>query len=328
MHLELYEDGTGRLEIIPTPSGSPSLSNLVPHQSFTATGNNAKGTFEFFPGPGFFLTYNKYCAWRNAVWRAMGVQPVIELRIMRGRALRGKWQGFADAVLLKHQFALSHAPDIYTCVNLTPGNYEVIDVHYELPYLEKLAPDFPLLDAFVNEIHRGNAFDASPVKYYCTLGMDNIISGLMNCPFDAVRQKYLVERAAYDLLLEALFAMHEQRADYAGVTFTQFETEVIYEAKRKIEHDDFAVPLNGLLAHCGVNDHKLNAGFKKFFGTTPYKCHMKHKMDIAVFRLLHTTDTVSEIAYALNYSLPHHFTAEFTKRFECPPTEYRRRHRK
>jgi AraC-like DNA-binding protein len=327
MELELTERGTGRILVSPLSHTQQPLSKLVPSVSMHAQGEAWKATFEYFQGNGFFANYSQLHIGRPVVLCASGNVAAIELRFMLGDPLRGKWEGIKDPVLLRDQFALSYTPYISTEAHLHQGNYATFDIHFELPYLERLAVDFPLLEVFLNDVHRAVAGDLTPLHHYCTPSMRAAIQFLLNHPFSVKSQPYLLEAKVTELLVSALEIVHEDRAPSKFV-LSATDIDALHEVKKRIEADA-SVPLSYKeLQRCGLNENKLLNGFKQVFGTTPYQYHLELKMKMAEGLLLTTNESVSHIAWTVGYHHVSNFSLEFSKRFGCSPLEFRRRSRK
>ena len=68
-----------------------------------------------------------------------------------------------------------------------------------------------------------------------------------------------------------------------------------------------------------MNEYKLKAGFKHFYGTSLH--HYKQSLRLNKARqLIHETDkTMTEIAYELEYTYSQHFQCAFKLRFGIQP---------
>lgn len=325
MELDLIERGAGKVSLVRT-ADNQALSRLVPDRSFLARGDLWNGVFEYLHGPGFNVNYNQLHIQRPVVLSASGNVPAIELRFMLGQPLRGKWEGIADPVLLRDQFSLSYTPYIYTEALLDKGVYETFDIHFDVGYLQRMAADFPLLDAFVNSVLKFCAVDLVPEHHYCSPAMRQSIHYLLNHPFSKAGQQYLLEAKVIELLLSALEIVHKDKVA-SKVLLTPTDIEALHEVRRRIAADESIALSYAQLQRCGLNENKLLNGFKELFGTTPYQFHMELKMNKAVQLLLDTTESVTNIAFTIGYHYVSNFSLEFSKRFGCSPGEYRKRGR-
>lgn len=74
---------------------------------------------------------------------------------------------------------------------------------------------------------------------------------------------------------------------------------------------------------CGVNHAYLCRLFKRFGRQTPYQYLLRLKMSLAAERLLATDATVKEVAEAMDFSDPFHFSRAFKSVFGISPTGFR-----
>ena len=78
-----------------------------------------------------------------------------------------------------------------------------------------------------------------------------------------------------------------------------------------------------LAEHFYVSEEHLIRLFKKSYHITPHQYILQSKIRIAMLMLRTTKDSVEEISYRLNFSDPHHFSAQFKKLVGIRPLPYR-----
>ncbi len=74
----------------------------------------------------------------------------------------------------------------------------------------------------------------------------------------------------------------------------------------------------------GLNLDKLKRGFKAVFGTTVFGYLHELRMNKAYELLTVGNQSIAEIAYAVGYKNPQHFTAAFKKQYSCLPSTLRK----
>lgn len=103
--------------------------------------------------------------------------------------------------------------------------------------------------------------------------------------------------------------------------FKKEDIEKLYDAKNYIELNMLEeCTLLELSRKIGLNDFKLKMGFKELFGTTVFGYLNELKMSYAKRLLLDEKKTISETSIILGYSVPHHFSAAFKRRFGYTPS--------
>lgn len=96
------------------------------------------------------------------------------------------------------------------------------------------------------------------------------------------------------------------------------------EVARDALLSDLARPwtVTELARHAGLNEKRLKAGFREFFGSAVYRFLQKARLDEAK-RLLGTPDAnVTIVAQSVGYNSPSHFAKLFAREFGFPPSAY------
>ena len=132
---------------------------------------------------------------------------------------------------------------------------------------------------------------------------------------------------------------NENAADYERETSIVFFKIVQFLSKHKTEpkagqpteqirlyideHIRENIKLSTLAQHFYLTEEHIIRTFKKTYGITPHQYILQSKIRIAMVMLRSTKDSVEEIAYQLNFSDPHHFSAQFKKLVGIRPLPYR-----
>lgn len=88
-------------------------------------------------------------------------------------------------------------------------------------------------------------------------------------------------------------------------------------------HIDDDLLLDDLAEHAGFSPYHFHRIFAGMMGETIAEYVQRVRMAMAVQRLLHTPDPVTEIGLAVGYKTPAAFTKAFRLRFGVPPTTFR-----
>ena len=81
-----------------------------------------------------------------------------------------------------------------------------------------------------------------------------------------------------------------------------------------------------LAENCGLSSSRFKTKFKEELGITPHSYIISLKIDTAKILLKDPKNTVTDVAYQLDFSSSNHFSSVFRKYTGCTPT-YFRRHR-
>ena len=146
---------------------------------------------------------------------------------------------------------------------------------------------------------------------------------VLNCPIRTAERDLFVCGKALQLAAVAFgqCIIDPQSSDTRKMT--PAEVDQIHAARDLLlasAHKPIA--MQTLAAQVGMNVGKLNAGFRRAFGATPYKLLQEHRLAEA-FRLIANGElSVSQAAYHVGYN-PAHFATSFRKRFGVSPSEIR-----
>lgn len=150
----------------------------------------------------------------------------------------------------------------------------------------------------------------------------SIASSLMTSPMEGLARPVYCIGKAFELVAMAL-EQHMPGVTRSHPAGRLADAEPL-QAARAILIDECRNPpcLAVLAARVGLNERKLNRGFRQLFGLTAHAFLQEHRLQRA-YRLLSAGQvSVSEVAYSVGYG-PAHFATIFRKRFGLAPSELR-----
>ena len=138
----------------------------------------------------------------------------------------------------------------------------------------------------------------------------------------ANREALTHERALFEFLWE-----HERAARRAGMP--QNEGEQLLEQTRRYVLGALARPIavSDLAASYGMSRSHFSHTFKAATGLGPAQFIQQIRMEEATRRLLHTQQTIEQIARATGFANANHFCKVFRQRFHLSPGAFRRQMR-
>ncbi|WP_029002408.1 helix-turn-helix transcriptional regulator [Azorhizobium doebereinerae] len=149
-----------------------------------------------------------------------------------------------------------------------------------------------------------------------------VASKLMTSPIEGFARPVYRMGKAFELVAAAL-EQHMPGVTRPRPARSIAEAEQI-RAARAILIEEYSSPpsLAALAARVGLNERKLNTGFRQLFGLTVYAFILEHRLQRAHQMLASGEISVSEVAYRVGYG-PAHFATVFRKRFGFSPRELR-----
>ncbi len=172
----------------------------------------------------------------------------------------------------------------------------------------------------------GESYDLYNRALPLTPMMSHSLTTLLDSPITGALRNVQAEGQCLDLVSQVLDVLRNSATDAAAVRLSCREAECIRHAREILEKSFVNRPtLQELARKVGINQNKLNQGFRALFGITAgdfvTETRMKH-----AHRLLQTGELlVGQVAYAVGYEFPGNFTTAFKRYFGVPPRTARTR---
>lgn len=209
-------------------------------------------------------------------------------------------------------------------VHSNPANapFHIVHISVKPDHIFKFLPDTEKwVDTLKQKIQSKESFVGdryTPI----TLLQDRALQTIFNCPLTGHLGEMMIETSIVQILLVQLHSIYLTK-NIISVGTGRRDLEVVQGVKEHLgktfleEHT-----LDNLARHFGVNTTKLMTLFKQVFNKSIFEYLMDLRMDYAR-ELLQENYLVTEVARALGYKNPNHFSSAFKKRFGYCPSEVR-----
>ena len=127
----------------------------------------------------------------------------------------------------------------------------------------------------------------------------------------------LAMRAIYDAVCTAQKEIHKQYVPKTQRLIIDPAVDVINQ-----QFTDNSLNISYLASLCGISEVYFRKIFLNSFGVSPKEFIIQKRIDYAKILLKSRNFSISEIATLCGYTEPCHFSREFTKRTEIPPSQY------
>lgn len=168
-----------------------------------------------------------------------------------------------------------------------------------------------------------NSFYAQ--NFEMTSVMKMAVQQILNCPYQGfTKQLYLESKGLEILAYYNDLLLHNPASSGQVINLKADDISRIYDAK-EILFNNFQNPpsLIELSQLVGLNDYKLKAGFREFFGNTVFGCLHDYRMQEAK-KLLETKKiNIKQVARSVGYASETSFSSAFRKKFGVSPSVYR-----
>ena len=119
------------------------------------------------------------------------------------------------------------------------------------------------------------------------------------------------------------FIMHNIFTDDIALTKDIYSTEIQNAMDYISSHLTERLTIEDIAENCGLSPSHFKAKFKTEIGITPYAYIMSLKIDTAKILLKNPKNTVTDVAFQLNFSSSNHFSSVFKKYTGYTPTDFR-----
>ena len=195
-------------------------------------------------------------------------------------------------------------------------------VVFDDDYLKNIAVRHSaLLDKYYTKYCKREPFYLRKKNIPTTGEMKLILSQLQNMDLMGYAKDIYAESKVLELLALQLHCIDSLNKNKCNMVYPRnYNIDKIHEARVLLLSDINNPPtINDLSRITGLNEKKLQFGFKEVYNQTIYGCLFEHKMDLARRLLLDTEKTIYEIALECGYEHVSHFTTAFKKRFGITP---------
>ncbi len=139
-------------------------------------------------------------------------------------------------------------------------------------------------------------------------------------------RNYMLKSCFVQLFIYLLRSLHSN--EKTVIKDTNITLQHFKKFKSLVRKNEVHVSIPSLAKEIGVSTVHLNRICKKVSGQTALLIVEEHKIEQAKNYLTHTSYSVSEIAYHLNFEYPNYFARLFRKISGMSPSQYRKEKRK
>jgi len=326
MEFKIIAPGGNEIQIV--NELPPQLKNETLPFTETLIGKAQFGEMVFrnYKGDGFHIWYSNYLIKENTEVKGRADMIVLELHIQFKNQFAIDWDNIGKSTLLPFQFNLTYTPFVNNWAKFLAGmDCTTFDIHFSKEYLQQLAPSFPLLSNFLEQVEKGQPANLTEIDRFLTPGMIILVNQLLQCSFKNDVARFYIEAKVMELLIMALDHV-SGNIIIAPVKLSNYDIERLHEAKQILLNDfENKISLIQLARKVGINDFKLKKGFKFLFGSTVFDYQQSAKMEWAKKELLQSNKPVEEIAYAIGYDFVSNFNIAFKKHFGFSPGYLRKK---
>ena len=169
---------------------------------------------------------------------------------------------------------------------------------------------------------RGVTMEEKGNSYYRTgemsASMRIIAHQALNCNRQGFSRQLYLNSKALELLSCAISDLRSEK-----LSLHPSEQRMVHQAREILIHDPENPPtLLELSGKAGLNEHKLEMGFRQIYGTTVFGYLRNYRMEQARQFLEKGEMSVTEVSYSVGYSSLSYFAKAFARHFGIKPGSY------
>lgn len=197
-------------------------------------------------------------------------------------------------------------------------------------FQSKMECDINNLDSELEDLFKD--IKANGAFYYngnYSLEISKILKEMLDFSAGNFTRKIFLEGMAYQILTQQILQYQDDQIDESErLLLRSSELQQINQISNIIESNIAEVPtVENLAKEAGLNVNKLQAGFKKLYGTTVNNFVQMKRLDVAYSLLTKTDLSISEIVNAIGLSSKSYFSKIFKEKHDISPSDFRKKHR-
>ncbi len=149
-----------------------------------------------------------------------------------------------------------------------------------------------------------------------------IINEIINCTYQAEIKEVYIESKVKEIFSYLFSLLHADAHQKDDLKLSAQERNKITQIEQLLK-DKLRSPftIKQLAIISGMNETTLKRNFKRVTGKPIFSYLTDMRMEKAKELLMHNEKNVSEVAYAVGYKNPQHFTSAFKRKFNYVPSE-------
>jgi AraC-like DNA-binding protein len=321
--MEIAQEKIGLLQIVQEMPPDLKPFGIKEALPIVVVGEGIKTLFQEFRGEGFSAWYSRYWTTAPVVLSARDNGAILELRISLKNVLRGTWDKIPSPELQPHYFQMGYVPHTLTrAVFAGSAEFQTFDIHFDADFIRGLGLDYKTLDVFLRKAEGDQPAELSAVHHPCSPIMLDAVHHILVNQYTKTARERLLRIQVENILLAAL---EISRPDKLKVQpLSSKDIEALHHVRTLIELACPEYPGNDVLIRkTNLNGFKLNDGFPRLFGMSPFAYHQQLRFEQAK-QLLRENYTVVDVGNILNYDSPTTFIRMFRKRFGMTPKQWQK----
>lgn len=324
MPLKLLSGQSGEIHLSAISPTSLWEYKLPDTLCLVASGPFGQFLLQEMTGTGYTLWYNTYQVNQRDTILLTNDQSRIRILFMIKSGLGYQAGGLNSWDFNEQSYHIFYTPDHCTRLRVEKDIvYSTVELYLQRELLEPLAPFYPALAAFLQQVQEERPASFGPGPLVASPDMVTILRNILGNRYTGPLRQWYLDLKTGELLLLALHHAANAR-EAVPMKLTAEEVGNIYEVRSLLlKQLDRSFSIEQLARRKGLTMHKLKRGFQKIYGTGVFEFLLDARMERAGALLLETHIPVEQVARLTGYKNLANFSVVFKKYYGYPPRYFR-----
>lgn len=152
-----------------------------------------------------------------------------------------------------------------------------------------------------------------------------IVNEIVHCSYQQEIKEVYLESKVKEVFSYLFSLIVQKESPKQEVKLSEYEHNQIVQIEQVLKEKlRNSLTIKELASLSGINETKLKRNFKLVTGKPIFSYLTDMRMEKARNMLINPEKSVSEVAYAVGYKNPQHFTSAFKRRFNYVPSDFRK----
>ncbi|GAA3620415.1 helix-turn-helix transcriptional regulator [Flavivirga jejuensis] len=178
--------------------------------------------------------------------------------------------------------------------------------------------------SFIKSLKKKTSYKLFPESKVIPVDLLLIISDIINCSFQKEIKQVYLESKVKELFSYLFSEMDSQTTEKKEIKLNEIEYNQVVKSEKILQKNIHkTITISDLSQLIGVNEYKLKRNFKIVYKKPVFRYFTDLRMEKAKQMLVKNNVDVSDVAVAVGYKNPQHFTVAFKKKYNYVPSKLR-----
>ncbi len=180
--------------------------------------------------------------------------------------------------------------------------------------------------SFGKALKNKKAFKLFEVSQSIPSALMFVVNDILNCSYQKEIKEIYLESKIKEIFSYLFANLNKKKPTQYAHKLTEEERKQVFLAKKLLlDYLDKTLTIKTLANMAGTNDYKLKRNFKLLTGKPIIAYLNDMRMEKARTMLIDENINIADVAYAIGYKNPQHFTTAFKKKFNYLPSDIKKK---